>query len=286
MKAILDLTGSEKKFHPITKSIPFEMLPFVDRPIIEFFMRELIESGIKNVLIATTQKNKITEDYFDKEIELEPLFISENAQKKLDKIDTLPEDITLVSKRINETNEARHPLYQLGNYIEEELFVYIKPQYLVLNSFTSTKRLVETSIKSKSNGISIFNASQIDKKNIKHLLKVKFENRTPKIVGLLAKPFMDLKDPQFCSMKRYCLHSNVIDAFSNKKFRNYEIEEVLFQTNVNNLNKTSFVPEIFTGDILDLTNTFEYVKSFTKFALAREDYKGDFKSYLTEFFEN
>ncbi|MHA2337146.1 MAG: sugar phosphate nucleotidyltransferase [Candidatus Hodarchaeales archaeon] len=282
MKAILDLTGSEKKFHPITKSIPIEMLPFVDRPIIEFFMRELMESGIKNVLIATTQKNKITEDYFDKEIELETILKSESAQKKLDKIETLPEDVILVSKRINKNNDARHPLYQLGNYIDEELFVYIKPQYLVMNSFTSIKKLVETSIKSKSNTIGVVDTSLINEKTIKHLLKTKFEDGTSKIVEVLSKPFMDLAGPQFCSIKKYCLHSNIIDTFSNKKFRNYEIEEILFQTSRNSLSKTPFVAEIFAGDILDLTNTFEYVKSFTKFALTREDYKKDFKSYLNE----
>ena len=76
MKGIILAAGYGTPFLPISKSVPKEMLPLVDRPLIEIVVQEYLDSGIEEILMITSHRKKTMEDNFDRELELEWLFES------------------------------------------------------------------------------------------------------------------------------------------------------------------------------------------------------------------
>jgi UTP--glucose-1-phosphate uridylyltransferase len=86
IKGVIVAAGYGTRFLPITKCIPKEMLPLVDRPAIDFIVEEFGAAGIEDILIISSRRKKALEDWFDREIELERCFEKENAIDKLNKI--------------------------------------------------------------------------------------------------------------------------------------------------------------------------------------------------------
>ncbi|PKL14188.1 MAG: nucleotidyltransferase, partial [Spirochaetae bacterium HGW-Spirochaetae-6] len=86
MKGIIVAAGYGTRFLPITKTIPKEMLPLINRPALDFIVEEMMEAGIRDILIITHRKKKSLEDFFDRDPELEGGFGAGKALDKLAKI--------------------------------------------------------------------------------------------------------------------------------------------------------------------------------------------------------
>ena len=82
-KAVIVAAGYGSRLLPLTRTIPKEMLPIVDRPAIQWVIDELVEAGIDEVLIVTSRRKRCLEDWFDRDVELEAVFAGEGATGKL-----------------------------------------------------------------------------------------------------------------------------------------------------------------------------------------------------------
>lgn len=89
-KAILLVAGFGTRFLPATKSMPKEMLPVVDKPVIQYLVEEVVDAGIKEVIFVTGRGKRAIEDHFDKSFELESTLVEKNKQALL-------EDVTKIS---------------------------------------------------------------------------------------------------------------------------------------------------------------------------------------------
>ncbi len=86
MKGVILAAGYGTRFLPVTKTIPKEMLPLINKPAIDFIIEEFLASGIEDILVITSRRKKALEDYLDREMEMEYIFKKENAQDKLKNI--------------------------------------------------------------------------------------------------------------------------------------------------------------------------------------------------------
>ena len=84
--AVLPVAGLGSRFLPITKSIPKEMLPIIDKPLIQFAIEEAIEAGIEKIVFVTSHTKKAIEDYFNINPELEKRLIQSNKENLVEKI--------------------------------------------------------------------------------------------------------------------------------------------------------------------------------------------------------
>ena len=84
--AVLPVAGLGSRFLPITKSIPKEMLPIIDKPLIQFAIEEAIEAGIEKIVFVTSHTKKAIEDYFSINSELEKRLIQSNKENLIEKI--------------------------------------------------------------------------------------------------------------------------------------------------------------------------------------------------------
>jgi UTP--glucose-1-phosphate uridylyltransferase len=83
MKGIIVAAGYGTRFLPVTRTVPKEMLPLIDKPSIAFVVDEFIASGIEDIIIITSRRKKVLDDYFDRDVELESVFIREGRADKL-----------------------------------------------------------------------------------------------------------------------------------------------------------------------------------------------------------
>ena len=86
MKGVILAAGYGTRFLPVTKTIPKEMLPLINKPAIDFIIEEFLASGIEDILVIPSRRKKALEDYLDREMEMEYIFKKENARDKLKNI--------------------------------------------------------------------------------------------------------------------------------------------------------------------------------------------------------
>ena len=86
MKGVILAAGYATRFLPASKTIPKEMFPLIDRPAIDFIVQEMVDSGIQDILLVSSRRKKVLEDYFDREVELSSAFEESHQHKTLELI--------------------------------------------------------------------------------------------------------------------------------------------------------------------------------------------------------
>lgn len=141
MKGIIVAAGYGTRFLPVTKTVPKEMLPLIDKPAVAFIVEEFIASGITDILILTSRRKKVLEDYFDREVELETLFAKENAGRKLEAI--APAGVNISFVRQQEMRGTGHALLQARPWIGRDPVVVAYPDDLHFGSRPLTRQLID-----------------------------------------------------------------------------------------------------------------------------------------------
>ncbi len=129
-KAVIAAAGWGTRFLPITKSVPKEMLPLVDKPIIQYAVEEAVACGIKSVIMITTQGKTALEDYFDKNPVLEHILEQRGKTDLLEKIRYLPDLADICFVRQKEQLGLGHAVLSARAVVGEEAFALILPDDL------------------------------------------------------------------------------------------------------------------------------------------------------------
>ena len=133
-KAILPVAGLGTRFLPASKAIPKEMVTVVDRPAIEYVVREAVEAGIEQIILVTHSSKASIENYFDRNFELETTL---EQKKKFDLLkeitDILPKHVSVVSVRQPQPLGLGHAVLCAKNIVGNEAFAVLLPDVLVKN---------------------------------------------------------------------------------------------------------------------------------------------------------
>lgn len=133
-KAILPVAGLGTRFLPASKSIPKEMVTVVDRPAIEYVVREAVEAGIEQIILVTHSSKASIENYFDRNFELETTL---EQKKKFDLLkeitDILPKHVSVVSVRQPQPLGLGHAVLCAKDIVGHEAFAVLLPDVLVKN---------------------------------------------------------------------------------------------------------------------------------------------------------
>ena len=140
MKGVIVAAGYGTRFLPVTKTIPKEMLPLIDRPAIDFIMDEFAAAGIHEVLIISSRRKKSLEDYFDREVELESVFKKEGATDKLARIE--PSDMKVFFTRQKEMRGTGDALLCARPFCSDEPFIVAYPDDLHFGEKPLARQLV------------------------------------------------------------------------------------------------------------------------------------------------
>jgi UTP--glucose-1-phosphate uridylyltransferase len=141
MKGIIVAAGYGTRFLPVTKTIPKEMIPLVNVPSIQFIVDEFVGAGITDIVIISSRRKKVLEDYFDREVELEGVFEREGKAKQLGLI--APQKANIAFVRQQKMMGTGHALLQVKSWIGNDACVVAYPDDLHVGKTPLAAQLVK-----------------------------------------------------------------------------------------------------------------------------------------------
>jgi len=155
-KAVFPVAGLGTRFLPATKANPKEMLPIVDKPLIQYAVEEAIQSGITELIFVTGRNKRSIEDHFDKNVELEASLIASNKNFLLESIRSIiPSHVKCIYTRQSEPLGLGHAVLQAKTIINDEPFAVLLADDLTDAHTPVLKQLILQHQKEQSSVIAI-----------------------------------------------------------------------------------------------------------------------------------
>ena len=144
-KAVFPVAGLGTRFLPATKAIPKEMLPIIDKPLIEYAVEEAVNAGITEIIFITSHTKRAIEDHFDQNFELEEKLLNSGKKDFIEKINRdIFKDIKFTYVRQKTQNGLGDAILHAEHLIQEEPFAIILADDLIINNPSCISQLIET----------------------------------------------------------------------------------------------------------------------------------------------
>ncbi|WP_394193692.1 UTP--glucose-1-phosphate uridylyltransferase GalU [Pseudoalteromonas atlantica] len=140
MKAVIPVAGLGTRMLPMTKAIPKEMLPLVDKPLIQYIVNECVAAGIKEIVLVTHSSKNAIENHFDTSFELEATLEKRVKRKLLNEVRSIcPPDVTVLHVRQGEAKGLGHAVLCAKPIIGDDDFVVVLPD-VILDAYTADQQ--------------------------------------------------------------------------------------------------------------------------------------------------
>lgn len=284
-KVVIAAAGFGTRFIPATKNQPKEMLPIIDKPIIQYLVEEAVESGIEEVILVTRSGQSTLENHFDTNFEIEHYL---EANGKLDQL----EKVRKISRMANFVYVRQHrylpygngtPLIAVKNLIKRnERFIYMFGDDMVLSKTPCAKQLIDYS--DKRNGavtvaVQEVPRSEVHRYGVYNLVK----GSKDKVLDAIEKPNPDEAPSLLAQFGRFVLNHKIIDILderyqTNKLGKDGElwIIDAIIEYAKNN---PVYAAKI-KGEWMTTGDPLRYMKTQVRYAIEREDIGQDFKDFL------
>ena len=154
-KAIIPAAGLGTRLLPNTKSIPKEMLPLVDKPVIQYIVEEAVSAGIEEILIITNRGKSPIEDYFDYSPDLEERLIRDGKQDEANTVRAVADMADVFFLRQKETKGLGHAIWRAKSFVGDEPFAILLGDDIMLSEKPVLKQLVEAAEENSCSAIAV-----------------------------------------------------------------------------------------------------------------------------------
>lgn len=270
-KAIIPAAGLGTRLLPNTKSIPKEMLPLVDKPVLQYIVEEAVSAGVEQILIITNRGKSPIEDYFDYAPDLESRLISDGKMKEANTIRAVADMADVYFVRQKETKGLGHAVWRAKSFVGDEPFAILLGDDIMLSETPVLKQLVDAAETNNRSAIAIreFPGQEICKySSVK--LEEKLSDRVYRIGDMNEKPTMEERLSNFAIMGRYVLTPAIFDILEHTApGRNNEIQLTDGMRQLCHIEPMCAVD--FEGKRYDTGNLKGYLESIIDFALKNEE---------------
>ena len=270
-KAIIPAAGLGTRLLPNTKSIPKEMLPLVDKPVLQYIVEEAVAAGVEEILIITNRGKSPIEDYFDYAPDLEARLLSDGKEKEARTVREVADMADVYFLRQKETKGLGHAIWRAKSFVGDEPFGILLGDDIMLSDTPVLKQLVDAAETNHCSAIAIreFPDEEICKySSVK--LEEKLSDRVYRIGDMNEKPTMAERLSNYAIMGRYVLTPAIFDILANTApGRNNEIQLTDGMKQLCHVEPMCAVD--FEGRRYDTGNLKGYLESIIDFALKNEE---------------
>ena len=270
-KAIIPAAGLGTRLLPNTKSIPKEMLPLVDKPVLQYIVEEAVAAGVEEILIITNRGKSPIEDYFDYAPDLEARLLSDGKEKEARTVREVADMADVYFLRQKETKGLGHAIWRAKSFVGDEPFGILLGDDIMLSETPVLKQLVNAAEANHCSAIAIreFPDEEICKySSVK--LEEKLSDRVYRIGDMNEKPTMAERLSNYAIMGRYVLNPAIFDILANTApGRNNEIQLTDGMKQLCHVEPMCAVD--FEGRRYDTGNLKGYLESIIDFALKNEE---------------
>ena len=283
-KAIFPVGGLGTRFLPATKSMPKEMLPVVDKPIIQYAVEEAANAGIEQFIFVTSRGKSSIENHFDHSFELENNLLLKGKKETLktaQEMLKIPGSFAYV--RQQEPAGLGHAVWCARHLVGNEPVAVILADDLIKGSNTIKEMI---SNYSSGNMLAIMNVNNQDVSSYGIISPGKtLENNVTEILDLIEKPSIDKAPSNMAVVGRYIIEPSVFKELE-KQNRGTSNEIQLTDAIANRIGKSHCYGYKFTNDRFDCGSKLGFIQANIKFSIERDDLSEKLKSWLKEEFLN
>jgi len=211
-KAVITAAGWGTRFLPITKSQPKEMLPLINKPLIQYAVEEAINSGIEQIILITALGKHAIEDYFDRSFELEYVLERKGATKLLREMRELSDLANICYLRQKEQRGLGHAILIAKDIIADEPFAVLLPDDIIDSKVPALKQLIGVYEQYRASVIAVERVKSQDTVKYGIIEPDRISDHLYRVLGLLEKPEPPEAPSDLGIVGRYVLMPEIFDA--------------------------------------------------------------------------
>ncbi|KGJ89899.1 UTP--glucose-1-phosphate uridylyltransferase GalU [Colwellia psychrerythraea] len=289
-KAVIPVAGLGTRMLPATKAIPKEMLPIVDKPMIQYIVNECVDAGIKEIVLVTHSSKNAIENHFDKSFELETTLEKRVKRQILDEIQAIcPKGVTIMHVRQGEAKGLGHAVLKARPIIGESPFVVVLPDVILddASADLETENLAAMLKRYYEVGHSQIMVEPVPMKMVSNYGVVDCDGHhlaageSKSMTAVVEKPAVNEAPSNLAVVGRYVLSERIWDML--------ELtlpgagDEIQLTDAIASLMKLETVEAFhMTGKSHDCGSKLGYMKANVEYGLRHPELADDFKAYLQE----
>jgi UTP--glucose-1-phosphate uridylyltransferase len=283
-KAVIAAAGFGTRFLPQTKAMPKEMLPIVDKPVIQIIVEQLVAAGVTDIIIVTGYTKRAIEDHFDRSEELENELLSKGKDDKAADIKRIAEMANFVYVRQKGLPKGNsRPLLNVRHLLnDDEPFFYLFADDFFRCEVPYPKQLLEAYEKTGRPVISAVKVEPADADRLGMIdISEQLDDHTFKVKGLVEKPGAANTPSQFASVGSFLLTPDILPILEQEKVG--VGGEIVLADSINELAATSDVYCCFIEGVWhDAGDKGRYLQAIVDHALIDPELGPDFRQYLQD----
>jgi UTP--glucose-1-phosphate uridylyltransferase len=277
-KAIVAVAGSGTRLLPATKTMPKEMLPIVDKPIIQLVVEELVEAGIEDIILVTKWDKKTLEDHFDQSWALANELKKAGKVKLWREIKKISELANFIYVRQKGPYGNGTPVLSAANLVKNEPFVFVWGDDLVKSKISFTRQMVEDFNK---HGHPMIGVQEVPKNQVDRYGIVKLKKGTMQIEDIIEKPSSAKAPSRLADFGRMILNQEIVKIL--KKTALGKGNELWIVDAIKTYVKQGgvfFAKKVEGGQWLTTGDPLNYLQTVLAYAFDRKDIGADLKKYI------
>jgi UTP--glucose-1-phosphate uridylyltransferase len=278
-KAVFPAAGLGTRFLPATKASPKEMLPLVDKPLIQYAVEEAVASGIESILIITGRDKTAIENHFDISFELEQLLQSKGKTDLFDQVRSISEIARISYTRQREALGLGHAIYQAKDFAGDDPFAALLADDVVDAETPALKQMIDVFEKYDAPVIATM---QVEGEAISRFGVIDAEEIEPnvfKIRDMVEKPSFADAPSDLAIIGRYIFTPDIFEAIEKTEpgaGGEIQITDAMRRL----LKERPFYAVKLEGTRHDAGDKLGFLIATVEFALKRDDLGDEFREYL------
>jgi UTP--glucose-1-phosphate uridylyltransferase len=282
-KAVFPVAGLGTRFLPATKAIPKEMLPVVDKPLIQYAVEEAMDAGIEEFVFVTGRGKTAIEDHFDHSFELEETLRERGKTEALESIlSWLPKPGRISYTRQQKPLGLGHAVWCARAFVSDEAFAVLLADDLILAAPGCLRQMMEVYREVGGNVVAAEDVPRDQTNRYGILDVVEDDGRLARAKGLVEKPAPADAPSTLSIIGRYILQPEVFD-FLDKQERGAGNEIQLTDAMAKTIGDIPFHGLRFRGERFDCGNREGFIKANVAFAVAQSDIGASVRAMLKEY---
>jgi UTP--glucose-1-phosphate uridylyltransferase len=279
-KAIFPVAGFGTRFLPATKAQPKEMLPVVDKPVIQYLVEEAVSAGIEEIIFVTGRGKRAIEDHFDTSFELEYNLVEKDKKDLLEEVRRISGLAKFSYVRQPQPLGDGHAILQAAHIVGDEPVLVIFGDCLYDSKVPASAQLIETFEKY---GDPVIGLSEVEKKDVSKfgvIDGVKLDDHTWEIKKIVEKPNVEEAPSNLVAVGKYIITPSVFKTLSQMKSGKSGEIRLADAFDIMLGEDKPLYGKILEGAWLDTGNKLNFMKASIHLGLKHPEIKDELKKYL------
>ena len=280
-KAVIPAAGLGTRFLPFSKAVPKEMLPIVDRPVIQYVIEEAVDAGIEDILIITSRHKKVLEDHFDRLPELEAALAAKGKDDEVEQIKAISEMAQIHFVRQGEALGLGHAIGVARNHVGNEPFLVLLGDDVMHPDAGVARGMIDAYEQHGSSVVALMEVAKEDISSYGCAGAEPFGPRLVKVDTLVEKPDPEDAPSNLAVMGRYLFTPTIFEEIERTApgvGGEIQITDAMAQL----LEREMMLGFTFTEGRFDSGKKIDYLRAVVELGLQRDDLGPAFREILAE----